>query len=259
MEYQYKRNNMDKETYLKKFHKISSARASLGLGKVLKFKTPPNPLEGHRAFRIQSGFGTREGKSIGFLGIRPAYHDIDDISIGFMRGTQIEFLNLELSYTQKENLELENATFVSVMSIAQRSDFFKNLSWRVKLGYDKNYLYDNKSNFIITGGAGFSWGNDLGYIYLLADPLAYIGDDSKLGLGGSFGFVIDNIDSMSTHIEYTHRIYEDEEEQKLLDISQNFRLLQNIELKFVYNYKTKKLSYDLTQEETFKSLVNFYF
>ncbi|WP_373071665.1 DUF4105 domain-containing protein [Sulfurimonas sp.] len=259
MEYQYKRNSMDKETYLKKFHQISSVRSTLGLGNALEYKTPPNPINGHRAFRVQAGAGVREGKSIGFLGIRPAYHDINDIGIGYLRGTQIEFLNFELSYIKDGKLGLENATLISLLSLAQRSNFFNNISLRVKLGFDKNYLYNTKTNFIITGGAGFSWGNDLGYMYILADPLAYVGKESKIGIGVSLGIVIDQMQWMSSSIELTQRLYDDEEDQKLINISQNIAIDQNIELRFVYDYKDKNINNVSYKEETFKSLLNFYF
>jgi hypothetical protein len=259
MEYQFKRNAMQKEDYLKKFHIISSARASLGIGKELVFDTPPNPLDGHRAFRVQSGYGYREGEHVVYLGIRPAYHDINDISTGFMRGTQIEFLNLELSYDDKEKLELENATFFSVISLAQRSEFFKNLSWRANLGYDRYNTFDDKANFNISAGGGFSWGNHIGYLYLMADPFIYVDRTAVYGLGFSAGVVVDAISVSTTTAEFTKRIYNDQEQQTLINFSQNFTLSQNMQLRFVYEYTQRNLNENTYYEDSAKALMNIYF
>lgn len=258
MEYQYKNNSMDKETYLKRFHIISSSRAELGKGNELSFITPPNPLDGHRAIRVNTGFGFKEGKEIGFLGFRPAYHDLNDISIGYLRGTQIEFLDLQMSYSE-DDFDLEKATIFSLTSLAQRSAFFDSLSWRAKLGFDKNNLFEESAEFSISVGAGLSWGNDFAYIYLLADPFAYVGKHSSSGIGTSLGIMVDHMQWISTNIELTQRLYDDKEDQRIINISQNIAVNQNIELRLVYDYKNKKLNNIDSNEETFKTLLNFYF
>ncbi|MEA3370450.1 MAG: DUF4105 domain-containing protein, partial [Campylobacterota bacterium] len=152
LEYSFSRNDMDKKEYIELFHNLSKERAALGRGEKLNIQTPPDPIESHRAIRVTAGVGSREGEAIGFLGIRPAYHDLEDSNYGFLRGTQIEFLNIELSYSEDE-IELEEATVLSIVSLAQRSEFFDSLSWRTKFGWDRNYL-DAETNFIATLGAG---------------------------------------------------------------------------------------------------------
>ena len=78
MEYQFKRNDVDKDSYLERFHQLSSARATLGQGLKLDIQTPNNPLSGHRAIRVQNSIGYRDERTLGFIGIRPSYHDIND-------------------------------------------------------------------------------------------------------------------------------------------------------------------------------------
>ncbi|MEA3371198.1 MAG: DUF4105 domain-containing protein, partial [Campylobacterota bacterium] len=152
LEYSFSKNEMDKKEYIELFYNLSKERAALGKGVKLDIKTPQDPIESHRAIRVTAGLGSREGEAIGFLGIRPAYHDLEDSNYGFLRGTQIEFLNIELSYSEEE-VELEEATVLSIVSLAQRSEFFDSLSWRTKFGWDRNYL-DAETNFIATLGAG---------------------------------------------------------------------------------------------------------
>lgn len=257
LEYRMSKSKIDKDEYLRKFHAFSKARASLGQGEKLDIKTPPNPIESHQAIKASVGGGIREGEKIGFLGLRPAYHDLEDSNYGFLRGTQIEFLNLELSYS-KSKLDVENATIISIVSLAQRSEFFQNLSWRTKLGWDRDSL-DSTSNFIGTIGAGFSWGNELGYVYILADPLFYLDGAFKSAIGSSLGFVFDKFSYMSTNIEATRRWYDTGDGQNLFALSQSFRVSQNAQLKFKYDYKERALLENRYEEDSLRVYLNYYF
>ncbi|MEA2091471.1 MAG: DUF4105 domain-containing protein, partial [Campylobacterota bacterium] len=257
LEYSFSKSDMDKELYLELFHNITKARASLGKGKQLDIKPPLNPIQSHRAIRATAGFGYREDEAIAFLGIRPAYHDLEDSNYGFLRGTQIEFLNLLLSYSDKKT-EVENATIISIVSLAQRSEFFDSFSWRTKFGWDKNYV-DEKTNFIATLGGGYSWGNELAYTYIMVDPLFYIEEKFVSALGSSLGVVIDKYNYMSTNIEATRRWYDSGNKQYLAKITQSFRLSQNFQLKFKYDYKGRIFHDKEEDEQTYRALINYYF
>lgn len=257
LEYKFSKGKIEKESYLKQFHEFSKARASLGQGDKLDIRTPPNPIDSHRAIRASIGGGFRDGKSIGFLGIRPAYHDLEDSNYGFLRGTQIEFMNLELSYSNSD-LKIEDATILSIVSLAQRSDFFDNLSWRTKFGWDRNSL-ESSANFIGTVGVGLSWGNKLGYTYIMADPLFYLDGDSRSAISGSIGIVFDKYDYMSTNIEATRRWYDNGEEQNIVALSQSFRVAQNTQVKFKYDYKERSKQEAIGNEDSLRVYLNFYF
>ena len=256
LEYSFSKSDMEKEEYIDLFHSLSKERAALGRGEKLHIETPQDPIESHRAIRISAGVGSREGETIGFLGIRPAYHDLEDSNYGFLRGTQIEFLNFELSYSEDE-IELEEAIIISIASIAQRSEFFDSLSWRTKIGWDRNHL-DSETNFIGTMGAGYSWGSELAYIYLMVDPLFYVADEFSAAIGGSVGIVIDKYDFMSTNIELTRRYYDSGNEQNLAKVTQSFRLSQNFQLKFKYDYKEIGLP-TVEDQQTYRAVLNYYF
>jgi hypothetical protein len=257
LEYSFSRNTMSKDEYLELFHAIGKARASLGLGKELEIQTPNDPSLSHRAIRLSTGLASRDGNAIGFLGLRPAYHDLEDSPYGFLRGTQIEFANLELSYSRNA-LEVEEATILSITSIAQRSEFFDSFSWRTKFGWDKNSL-NEKTNFLATLGAGYSWGNENAYLYLMLDPFIYVADKTTGGIGSSAGLVFDGFSFMSTNIEYTNRWYDAKEKQSLFKLSQNFRTSQNTQIKFKYDYKERVALEQKSDENTFKVLINYHF
>jgi len=257
LEYTFSKKGISKEKYLSLFHNFSKARASLGSGKELDIKIPANPLHSHRALRVTAGIGSRESDTISFLGIRPVFHDLEDNNYGFMRGTQIEFLNAELSYSDSK-LEVEKATLISIVSLAPRSDFFKSFSWRTKFAFDRDSL-DNKTNFVSTVGAGFSWQNDLGILYTMLDPLFYIQGGFKSAIGTSLGIILDKNKFTSTNLELTRRWYDTGDQQWLIKGSQNFRTSQNTQIKFNYDYKERVNINSKNKEITYKLSLNYYF
>ena len=258
LEYSYAKSKITKDEYIEHFHKLTKARASLGQGKVVEVQVPANPLDGHRAVRASVGFGYRADKPIGFLGIRPAYHDLEDSNLGFLRGTQIEFMNLLFSYNEKSNFKVENATLISIVSLAQRSEFFSGFSWRMKLGWDRNYIADT-SKFSTSIGAGYSIGNKTMYSYLMFDPLFYATDGFTTGIGGTLGLVVDRYDFFNTNIEATYRQYDTGATQALVKVSQNFRLAQSMQLQFKYDYIEKEKENVSKGENTYRVVFHYYF
>ncbi len=253
LQYQLMQGKMKKDEYLTRFHTVSSARAALGKGKKLEVIQPINPDSGNRALRTTIAHGWRDGKPIEYVGVRPAYHDLRDSSTGFLRGTQIEFLDFELNYFNNK-VNLEKGTILSIESIAQRSTFFKNLSWRMKTGFDRDYM-DDVSHYILTIGGGASWGNKYGYIYVLADPFTYFNEHIEAGIGSSFGAVIDKYDDFNTNLEVTHRWYYGQKNQWLVNISENYRVTKKISLQLSYEYKDRNIGF----QDTYRASLNYFF
>jgi len=258
LEYRYSRGKITKEEYLELFHEMTTERAKMGITKPLAIETPPNPIDGHRAIRAELGIGSKEGDFISYLGIRPAYHDLQDSSYGFLRGTQIEFLNLLASFSKTEN-KIEEATIISIVSIAQRSLFFKNFSWRTKVGWDNDYL-TTKTRFNFRVGAGFSWGNEFGFLYCMVDPLLYVDDRVHGGIGGSVGFKIDKYKEYGNfNMELTQRFYDNGYDQLLLESSFGLRTTQNSQIVLQYDYKDRVIEKKKKSEDTFRMMLKYYF
>jgi len=258
LEYRYSRGKIKKEQYLELFHEMTTERAKLGIAKPLQIKTPANPIDGHRAVRAEVGVGSRDGDFITFLGIRPAYHDLEDSAYGFLRGTQIEFLKLLASSSKKET-KIEEATILSIVSIAQRTLFFNNFSWRTKIGWDNNYITTDPS-FSLSVGAGFSWGNELGFFYIMTDPVFYQDSKFHAGVGGSLGFKVDKYKKdVNLNIEITQRVYDNGYDQTLLFVSSGFRTSQNSQIVLKYDYKDKIIAQKKKDEQTFRVMLKYYF
>lgn len=247
----------EKDQYLARSRTILTARADLKKGETVPIREPENPVEGHQAVRATLQGGWRNRTPVGFLGLRLANHDLFDSDVGYLRGTQIEFLDTLLRY-EEGKVALEKLTFLSISSIAPRSDFFTPLSWRMKSGFDTNYL-DDKSDFTTTVGLGLSWGTEWSYLYLMVDPLFYYSSELIGGVGGSVGIVVYEADAFKTNIEGTHRFYTNGYEQWLFSVSQNIRLGSNVALKASYDYVQKDASVKQGEYNTFKMSLDYFF
>ena len=259
LEYTYSKSDMTKKAYIHLFHELSKERASLGQTEPIEVTTPANPADSHRAIRATLSSGTKEKHGIVSLGIRPAYHDLLDSNYGFLRGTQIEFLDILLLRTQNKTA-LEKATILSITSLTQKSTFIENFSWRTKIGWDNRYIND-KPYFSTSVGIGLSYGNDYGYTYAFIDPLFYAGGDFTSGIGASFGFVLDRVSFANTNFEVTHRLYDDGKEHTLMDVTQAFRTSQNTQLQLSarFDEKYEEESKEKYNEQTYRINFNYYF
>lgn len=256
-QYNYMNSDVSKTNYLTYSRSILTARATLGKGETISVNQPANPLESHQATRVVAQTGWRDGTPVQFLGWRPANHDLFDNDIGYLRGTQIEFLDTLLRYEDGE-IALEKLTFLSIASIAPRSDFFQPLSWRMKSGFDTNYM-DKNSNFMTTVGAGFSWANEWSYLYVMVDPLFYVESEFVGGIGGSIGLTLYEVKRFKTNLEGTHRFYTNGQNQWLATASQNIRFYNNLALKISYDYVQKDNTIAHEEWNTFKFSLDYFF
>ncbi|WP_416768562.1 DUF4105 domain-containing protein [Sulfurimonas sp. ST-25] len=236
-EYRLMKGAVDKATYSERFHAILSARASLGKGEKLPVATPRNPDEGHRATRAQLGTGWRDGHPYQQLGIRPAYHDLGDSDIGFMPGTQIEFLDLLARYDQ-DGAAVEKATIVSITSIAPQSAFFKPFSWRMHAGWDQNFI-SRDTLFSMAVGAGVAAGGTWGYGYALAEPELFVTDKGYGALKTTLGLLFEVGGGSKLAAEGGYRFYADGMRQWTGRVEHTSRLSQNNALKLAFDYTDK--------------------
>ena len=237
IEYDFLASDINSSVYRHRLHSILSSRASLGKGEPIKIERPSDPMLGHNAYRLRTEIGIRNDEAIGFLGLRPANHDIKDSDIGFLEGTQIEFFDLLLSYSE-DKVELEKGTILSLASFAPRGKFFKPMSWRLSIGWDREYLSES-TKFKGSMSGGLTWANSFGYSYLLVDALAYTDKDLTAGIGGIAGLVFTAGENFKTNIEVNQRLYDTGEDQRLFSASGHFRSSQNISVSLSYDYVQK--------------------
>ncbi|WP_449697254.1 Lnb N-terminal periplasmic domain-containing protein [Alcanivorax limicola] len=123
---------------------------------------PEPPEEGHATKMIAAAYGQREGHEFGEVQLRYTYHDLFDNSTGFLRGAQIEGINVRLRSTESAALKLERFDLVNIRSLAPRSTFVRPVSWFVHAGIERVQAGDEddrrygRSHFV-EGGPGLSW------------------------------------------------------------------------------------------------------
>ena len=254
--YSYSKNDMDKESYLHIFHQLSLARASLKKGKALHFDHPQNPLDGHRAYKVDVGVVHVDDEEKLLFGFRPAYHALQDPQYGFLRGTQIEFLNTQL-LCDTHTLGIEKLTLLSINSFAQHTALFSPLSWRMKLGYDR-YSLEDIANFSLRVGAGASWGNSYGYLYATVDPI-YYAHSQTAAIGGSVGVVVDRYTKLNLLGELTSRYYDTGVSQIIAKGSLGYNFTNNTQLLGEFESIEKYKNTQHYTQNRAKLLLNYFF
>ena len=170
-------------------------------------RAPVRPEKGHKPNRLGVGLGVLNSRDRRYddeffqeIRIRPAYHDLLSNDRGYVKGAQIEFMNLALRYFSSEKmLRLEKFDILNIVSISARDRFFKPVSWKVNTGFYRQILPGRKRALFyqVAGGGGYAWDSDFwGTFYIMADAELDVSGRIKnsFALGvGRFGWVFKRI------------------------------------------------------------------
>ena len=235
-EYNLIENLLTQEKYLTIFYQLSKARASLKQGQKLSVDSPENPLEGHRQLKLSLQTQFKDNGFSNIFGIRPAYHSLEDIDIGFLKGTEIKFLEL-FAQQKDKNFSLKEFTVLSIASISQRDDFFTPLSWRTHFAFDRNTL-DEELTFNGSIGAGVSWNitSSENYFYYFIDGGVYDNSKTTSSVGNSIGIVLYPQAKFKTNIELTQKLYNNSDTQTLGNLTQSYQISKNLALQIKYEH-----------------------
>jgi hypothetical protein len=139
------------------------------------------PDQGHKSARAALGIGARAGRLFQTVGVSPGYHRLADPDGGYLRGAEIDFLDLELRrYTGDSAPVLDSLTAVDIRSLAPRSELFKPASWRLGGGLERFRAHDDdeKGELVAALWAGAGPSEDLGQ-----GALGSVMLEAKLGAG----------------------------------------------------------------------------
>lgn len=155
---------------------------------------PSAPEKGHGTQMITVGGGQRDAAGFGEIGYRLTYHDLIDNPQGFLKGAQIEGLDLRLRHSEDDSLSLESLDLINIRSLSPRNAFVKPLSWFVQAGLEQAQVYEDRDLVgFVQGGAGLSWRWQGLQPYVLASARIEHADGYKpfieLGGGGSAGLL----------------------------------------------------------------------
>ncbi|HQU16785.1 MAG: hypothetical protein B7Z66_11155 [Chromatiales bacterium 21-64-14] len=142
-----------------------------------------SPDEGHASGRVSLGMRASDGTTAALLRWRPAYHDRLDPPGGYLKGSEIEFLNLGL-LVRPGQVTLADARVLSVQQLGMRDGLFHPWSWQVATGVRRYGLDGERAaprgdlGGYLEGGPGMAWP--------LTDHLqAYVFSIAALDVNGS--------------------------------------------------------------------------
>jgi hypothetical protein len=133
-----------------------------------EIQAPYRDDQGHGTHRLTLGrgwaySGASPNQSYQQLVWRPAYHEMMDPPEGFAPGSQIEMGEIEFRYWQqaddhqRQALQLHSFSAVEVLSMTDRGDFIRPLSWGIRFGLER-FQQDGADLFgLLEGRFGRTW------------------------------------------------------------------------------------------------------
>jgi len=208
-------------------------------GKPKNISVPIQPDKGHHTRRFSVGGGERSEERFAEVGLRMAFHSLEDRVKGFLKGAQINMFNMQASVDEKNDFHLKQFDLVDIVSLTPRDDFFKPLSWKVYTGLEEQFVGGrDRTAAHVTGGAGATYSlTDSGIAYALGTGrLEYnsaFKNDFSIALGGSLGGVYYSGLGVS-EIDLSGFKFENSEERLELGLSQSITLARNHAMQFSF-------------------------
>lgn len=101
--------------------------------------------QGHESERFTLAYGEfDQERDYLELGIRPAYHDLTDPSLGYPIGSELIFSSGTVRIYEGNELELNDYTLIGIKSIKGSNLFFNPTSWSVRLGATRETNTQNR-------------------------------------------------------------------------------------------------------------------
>ncbi len=195
-----------------------------------------SPDQGHATGMFETGGLSEGGRRYLLLGLRPAYHDLLDDERGYVKGAQINFLNLSLRYSQdQQKLRVNSFTMLDIVSLSSRDNFFKPVSWRFKLAWQNRIFPGATALDRLTlradggGGLSFQLGDNtqlFGLASMGLDRDRRFRDNYNLGVGLEAGLLSKLGNRWKLMLRAQHMRYQiaQRHEYNTLEISQRYHL-----------------------------------
>jgi hypothetical protein len=241
-QYRFSSRKLEREKYQKQFLDTLSARSTLGTPPANPYPiaTPTPPDQGHLSARVRTGVGYRLDSWFGEFEWRAAYHDITDLDEGYVRGAQINFMELSFRYNfDDDKLRLHRWRIIDILSLSPWNGIFKPISWKVNIGVEEMTLSDGNDHPIpsLNAGGGLSTAvGKTGLLYLLAesDLLAStrLEKDYSLGFGGTGGMMVNLTRDWKVNLWMQGLFYAmgDQHQTVTAALQQNLRVTTNTSL-----------------------------
>jgi hypothetical protein len=238
-QYRFSKRKLEKEHYEKQFLDILAARSTLGVAPANAYPDvmPIRPDQGHRSGRFRMGGGYRTDTWFTEFEWRAAYHELADFDEGYVRGAQINFMDLSFRYYfEDEKLRLHRWRIVDIVSLFPWNNIFKPVSWKVLFGVDEMLLRDGGDHPVprLNAGGGLTLGtgdNVRFYLFGEGDILAStrLEKDYAVGFGGTAGLIANIMNDWKVNL-WTQALFYgigDEHRSAVAGLQNNFRITTN--------------------------------
>lgn len=246
VQFRLARKELSQEDFNRSYLQLLSQRSRLGAAPVglYDFAEPSRPESGHSSSKFATGLGVRRGEGYAELEVQLALHSLLDPDQGYLRGSQIQFLDTVLDYRlPAEEVRLRSLHLVDIFSITPRDVFFKPMSWKVNTGLDTEVLRNGRDYLMyrLNAGGGFavsSWRGGIWYALGEIDVNAatQLRAGVTAGPGLECGALEQITDWWKLHLSASGFLYRLGDDRTAFKVSagQNFRLTQNNSLSAIY-------------------------
>lgn len=162
LELKFQRGKLNKNKFDSQIDPVLSARAELGILETFPTEEKPSasPVDGHESFKIYAGKIFVKKRDYYELGLRPAFCDLLDDDLGYIKNSQLKMGDLKLRYDSKNSkLFVKEFALTQITSLNPLSEISSGLSWEVFLGWrelERNRAIENDGVFSLSGGPGLS-------------------------------------------------------------------------------------------------------
>jgi len=199
LQFSYAKQKIDQENYRNRLLPLLTARSHLGTRQddPYPIPTPVEPEQGHATSRVSIGGGIRESSAFTTIGVRPAYHSLNDPGDGYVEGAQIQFMDTALRYyPDDDKVKLERLSIVDIVSLSEFEPIFKRVSWKVSAGMEQVQDKSGDENLVfrVNSGGGLAVDSGtMGLFYGLIEMDGNLGEGLRdwyaLGAGFSAGMI----------------------------------------------------------------------
>ena len=254
VQYQNVAKELSLEEYRRRSFKLLMARSQITSSGTFEELTSANsPLDSHEPKRVVVGAGVRNGEGFQQVSFRPAYHSLTDNTYGFLRGAEINFLNLTARhYDSSDNYVLQDFDVLGIKSLSPINNMFQPLSYNIQFGINREINPDSgKDNYVgnlVVGAGGTIEPVSQVFVYIMLNNYGSYGGalprNQYVGLGPVVGVYADigNF-RLLTQAEQVFATSDCGKKVKY-SLEAAYALSTNVALSFDYNYQQNHGAFD---------------
>jgi hypothetical protein len=169
LKYRFSKMELTQEKFAKSYRQLSKIYQDDTLTEI---PVPAPPHESHSASRISVGLGYSTHTPYLEVGVRPAYHGLNEPPAGYPSASELRMFDIAGRINlQDGSLYLQHIDVISMRSIAASNPFTNSWSWLVYLGGNRIFLGNEQTTLLFQTVAGVGKATDIKYLgkaYLLA-------------------------------------------------------------------------------------------